>query len=211
MFAQTLTFTSNIGNDARALWYHRDPKVTHDFVQARQLMHVGLLSLASCAGRLFSGIGSDVVVRRLQGSRVWMLVASAGVFLIGQLSALTIQNPNLLVFLTLLTGLAYGCLFGVLPAVVGETFGMSGMGQNWGSLLLAPTLSGFFYNTVYGATLDAHTKPSADGSEGRCVEGRACYSAAYIFTALSSMFGLVWALLYIYHETRRKGAKTPSS
>ena len=51
-----LTDSSNIGNDAIALWGHYDDSASPKFVQERQLMHVSILSVLSFVGRLCSGI-----------------------------------------------------------------------------------------------------------------------------------------------------------
>jgi hypothetical protein len=50
-----LTWYSNIGNDATALWRHYDDSVSEDFIMKRQAMHVSILSVCSFIGRLGSG------------------------------------------------------------------------------------------------------------------------------------------------------------
>lgn len=166
---------NNIGNDAKALWHHYDDSASHDFIQKRQLMHVGIISLFSFFGRLCSGIGSDWLIHH-NASRFWTLVVSAGIFAGAQVVGFTLENPNHLFWLSGLTGLGYGALFGVFPALVADAFGPSGMASNWGAMILAPVLSGFVYNLVYGAILDSHT------IDGVCIEGRQCYASAYVVT-----------------------------
>lgn len=199
---------NNIGNNARALWHHYDDSAGHDFIQARQLLHVSILSLCSFLGRLSSGIGSDALVHR-GASRFWTLVASACLFTAAQLVALTIENPNHLFWLSGLTGLAYGALFGVYPALVADAFGPSGMGINWGAMTMAPVVSGNVFNLAYGSILDKHSHYVGDGKgkgggETRCEEGRACYESAYWITLVSSVVGVLWALYCIRQEKREK-------
>ena len=67
----------------------------------------------SFVGRLVSGIGSDLIVKKLHMSRFWCTAASATVFLFAQICAIRIENPNNLWAVSGLTGLAYGFLFGV--------------------------------------------------------------------------------------------------
>ena len=50
-----LTFASNIGNNAKALWEHYDDSVDDQFLISRQQMHVSILSTFSFLGRLGSG------------------------------------------------------------------------------------------------------------------------------------------------------------
>ncbi|TKA70857.1 hypothetical protein B0A55_04981 [Friedmanniomyces simplex] len=193
---------NNIGNNARSLWHHYDDSPGHDFIQKRQLLHVSLLSLASFLGRLLSGIGSDWLVHH-RASRFWTLVASALLFSLAQVVALTLENPNNLFYLSALTGLAYGALFGVYPALVADAFGPSGLGINWGAMTMAPVLSGNIFNLAYGRILDAHSHFQGDGKGGgevRCEEGRGCYGSAYWVTLAASTVGVGWSLWCIRVE-----------
>nr|POE61070.1 putative membrane protein [Quercus suber] len=198
---------NNIGNNARALWHHFDDTASNEFIQKRQLIHVSVLSLASFFGRLASGIGSDWLVHH-HASRFWTLVCSASLFTIAQLVALYLENPNHLFWLSGLTGLAYGSLFGVYPALVADAFGPAGMGINWGAMTMAPVLSANFFNLAYGAILDKHSHLETDGPSGTpelvCDEGRACYASAYYVTMVSSLVGLGWALWCIGNEKAAK-------
>ncbi|GAB7358981.1 hypothetical protein MBLNU230_g5055t1 [Neophaeotheca triangularis] len=187
---------NNIGNNARSLWHHYDDSASRDFIQKRQLMHVSILSFFSFLGRLSSGIGSDFLIHH-HCSRFWTLVVSACIFTIAQVLALTIENPNLLFWLSSLTGLGYGALFGVYPALVADAFGPSGMGINWGVMTLAPSVSGNVFNLAYGSILDQHSIFKDDGTGGGervCDEGRNCYASAYYVTLLSSFVAIAWSL-----------------
>ncbi|KAK0919590.1 hypothetical protein LTR91_002445 [Friedmanniomyces endolithicus] len=193
---------NNIGNNARSLWHHYDDTASHDFIQQRQLLHVSILSLASFVGRLLSGIGSDWLIHH-HASRFWTLVVSALAFCAAHVVALTLENPNNLFYLSGLTGLAYGALFGVYPALVADAFGPSGLGINWGAMTMAPVLSGNIFNLAYGRILDSHSHFQGDGKGGgevRCEEGRACYGSAYWVTLGASVVGVGWSLWCIRLE-----------
>ncbi|KAK5116526.1 hypothetical protein LTR85_009151 [Meristemomyces frigidus] len=193
---------NNIGNNARALWHHYDDTASHDFIQKRQLYHVSILSFCSFLGRLSSGIGSDWLIHH-HASRFWTLVASACLFAAAQVVALTLENPNQLFWLSGLTGLAYGALFGVYPALVADAFGPTGMGINWGAMTMAPVVSGNIFNLAYGRILDKHSYFEGDGKGGGerlCREGRECYGSAYWITLVASLVGVCWSLWCIRHE-----------
>lgn len=192
---------NNIGNNTRQLWRHYDETATHDFIQKRQLMHVGILSIMSFCGRLSSGIGSDWLIHH-KSSRFWTLVASASIFTVAQAVAMMLENPNYLFWLSGLTGFAYGCLFGVFPALVADAFGPSGMGINWGAMTLAPVVSGNVFNLMYGRILDQHSVIT-DG-ERVCNEGKACYSSAYWITLFASLVGIAWSLWCVRSERVQK-------
>ncbi|KAF9729362.1 major facilitator superfamily transporter [Paraphaeosphaeria minitans] len=197
---------NNIGHDAQALWNHWDPTASKDFVAHRQLWHVSIISLGSFSGRLLSGIGSDVIVKRLGGSRFWCVVVAATVFVIAQVCATRIENPNHLWAVSGLCGLAYGILFGVLPAVVVDAFGPDNFAVNWGVMTLAPVVSGNIFNLFYGAVYDSHSEVQV-GGEFNCDEGIVCYKAAYYVTLVSSALGIVACLWAIQTESAKRTAE----
>lgn len=148
---------------------------------------------------IFSGIGSDVLVRRLSLSRFWCLVISAILFILAQIGGTTISTPHLLGFVSGLTGLAYGFLFGCFPALVAETFGVHGLSQNWGFMTLSPIPSGHFFNLFYGIVYDSHSLIKEDGSRD-CREGVDCYRSAYFVTLAAAAVGLLCSLASVRYD-----------
>jgi hypothetical protein len=188
---------NNIGNSVKALWLYYDDSATDLFIQHRQVMHVSILSFGNFLGRLFSGIGSDLLVKKLGMSRIWCLFLSAVVFTLTQLAGTAISNPNSLVVVSGFTGIAYGFLFGVFPSLTAHTFGIGGLSQNWGVMTLAPVFSGNVFNLLYGNIYDAHSVVSHDGDR-ECPDGLGCYRSAYFMTFISGLFGIgvcLWSIL----------------
>jgi hypothetical protein len=196
---------NNIGHNVQALWTHFSPSATKPFIAHAQLLHVSILSLGSFTGRLASGIGSDFIVKRLHASRFWCVIVAACIFAVDQLAATRIQDPNYLWVVSGLCGLAYGVTFGVLPAVVVDTFGPDGFSVNWGCLTMAPVVSGNVFNLFYGTVFDAHSIVEPDGNRS-CEEGLMCYQQAYYVTLLSSVLGIAVCLWGIHGEHQRKRA-----
>lgn len=197
-----LMLINNIGNIAQALWLRKDPATPDSFIARRQVLHVSLLSLMSFTGRLISGIGSDVLVRRFGMSRFWCLFGSSSVFVAAQICAITITNPTFLVFVSGLSGLAYGMLFGVYPSIVAHTFGVDGLSQNWGTMTLAPVISGNIFNLIYGTIYDSHSIVDDKTGDRQCLEGKACYEAAFWMTLCASIGALALCLWSIRHENK---------
>ncbi|EGR44262.1 uncharacterized protein TRIREDRAFT_112458 [Trichoderma reesei QM6a] len=191
---------NNIGNDANALWRHYNPSVDEPFLVSHQQIHVSILSVFNFVGRLLSGIGSDYLVKSLHASRIWCLAVACGIFLLAQVCALQIEMPQKLVFVSGLSGLAYGGLFGVFPSIVAETFGIRGLSQNWGFMMLAPVASGNVFNLLYGRIYDHHSVVEPDGTRS-CDDGIACYRTAYAVTSTACALGL-FITLYIIHYQR---------
>ncbi|XHG02071.1 hypothetical protein AWENTII_005432 [Aspergillus wentii] len=192
---------NNIGNSAEALWRHYDDSATAKFIQQRQVMHVSILSCGNFIGRLSSGIGSDLLVKKLNMSRFWCLFVSAAVFTVTQIAGAAISNPNQLVIVSGFTGVAYGFLFGVFPSLVAHTFGIGGLSQNWGVMTLAPVLSGNVFNLIYGHIFDGHSVVGPNGDRD-CPDGLGCYQAAYYTTFLSGLLGVSVCLWSIVREKR---------
>ncbi|OJJ81507.1 putative MFS transporter [Aspergillus glaucus CBS 516.65] len=190
---------NNIGNSTKALWNHYDDSASAKFIQQRQVMHVSILSCGNFLGRLSSGIGSDLLVKKLNMSRFWCLFISAIVFTGTQLAGASIDNPNTLVLVSGFTGIAYGFLFGVFPSLVAYTFGIGGLSQNWGAMTMAPVLSGNVFNMLYGNIYDKHSVVGPDG-ERDCPDGLGCYQAAYYTTFFSGLAGIVVCLWSITRE-----------
>jgi MFS family permease len=139
------------------------------------------------------------LVKSLRASRLWCLFVACLVFLVAQACALNIRNPHLLGFLSGLSGLGYGFLFGVFPSIVTEAFGIRGLSQNWGFMTLAPVISSNVFNLFYGAIYDKHSVIEP-GGERSCHEGLDCYRAAYWVTFGACCAGLVMTLWAIRHE-----------
>ncbi|KAI8951056.1 MFS general substrate transporter [Xylaria longipes] len=198
---------NNIGNDAAVLWKHYDDSINDKALVLHQQLHVSILSLGSFSGRLLSGVGSDFLVKVLHASRVWCLVIASVIFSLAQICALNIVNPHLLGFVSGLSGLGYGFLFGVFPSITAESFGVRGLSQNWGFMTLSPVISGNIFNLLYGFVLDAHSVVEADGKR-RCEEGIECYRSAYDVTLSSCGLGLGVTLWVIWHQARVQARET---
>ncbi|EOA87824.1 hypothetical protein ACJQWK_02270 [Exserohilum turcicum] len=194
---------NNIGHDVQALWKHWDSNISEDFVAHRQLWHVSVISLCSFLGRLSSGIGSDVIVKRLHHSRYWCAAISATIFALAQTTAIRVEDPHLLWAVSGLSGLAYGVLFGVFPALVVDAFGSDGFAVNWGFMTLAPVVSGNVFNLFYGAVYDSNSVVQPDGQLA-CEVGLSCYRTAYYVTLTSSVLGIFACFWGIYGEHVRK-------
>jgi hypothetical protein len=194
---------NNIGHDVQALYTASTPTPSKDVIAHAQLQHVSILSVFSFLGRLSSGIGSDLIVKRLHHSRFWCAAIAATIFSLAQVCAIKISNPAHLWAVSGLTGLAYGVLFGVLPALVVDAFGSEGFAVNWGFMTLAPVVSGNVYNLFYGAAYDSNSVVGPDGQRG-CELGVECYRTAYYVTFVSSVLGIFACFWGIWGEGRRK-------
>jgi MFS family permease len=184
---------NNIGNVTLALFLSEPSPPSHAFITRTQSMHVSILSFFSFCGRLTSGIGSDFLLRVLgprKGTRFWMLVCSSALFIAAQYISIKLTNPHLLILISSITGLGYGMLFGVYPSIVAHNFGVAGLSQNWGTMTLAPVVSGNVFNILYGRIYDNHSVVDEDSGDRECRLGRECYESAYMVTFVAAVAAL---------------------
>ena len=152
--------------------------------------------------KIIIGVGSDFLVKVLGASRIWCLVLASLVFSEAQVAAINITNPHLLGFVSGLSGLGYGFLFGVFPSIVAEAFGIHGLSQNWGFMTLSPVLSGNIFNLFYGYVFDNHVI-LGDHGERTCLDGLDCYQKAYFVTLAACGLGLAVCLMTMVRERKR--------
>lgn len=113
-----------------------------------------------------------------------------------------VNNPHYLVFVTALTGLAYGFLFGVFPSLVAHVFGIDGLSQNWGTINMAPVVSSNIFNILYGAVYDHQSVVDPNG-EHNCHKGNNCYRSTYWTTFCAAIGAVVLATWTIWYEKRK--------
>ncbi|EPS36583.1 hypothetical protein H072_9894 [Dactylellina haptotyla CBS 200.50] len=197
---------NNIGHSVQALWYAYDPKKDAKDVERFQGIHVSILSLCSFSGRLMSGTISDVLKKRWMLSRVWLVLVSSSVFLLGQIAGMTVSNPTNLWLVSGLNGFGYGLVFGVFPTIVSEAFGLHGLSQNWGTMTLAPVIFGNITNLFYGRIYDSHSQ-QLDTGHYECSQGIGCYRSAYLLTAFASIIVMAISLWDIFIHRRENAGK----
>jgi MFS family permease len=127
---------------------------------------------------------------------------SAIILLVAQLLATRIQNPNSLWTISGLTGLGYGALFGVYPALVVDSFGVHGFSLNWGFIMFSSVISGNILNILYGATYDHHST-ILPGGDRDCPDGIKCYVLAYWITLALSAIAILLSLWCIKDDHAR--------
>ncbi|KAG0286170.1 hypothetical protein BGZ98_005188, partial [Dissophora globulifera] len=91
--------------------------------------HVAFISLSSYAGRLLSGIGSDVAFHRYNAHRINVLPIATACMALAQVVGM-FASLKWLYLCSILTGLAYGGFFGVAGIIVAELWGEETCGQN---------------------------------------------------------------------------------
>jgi len=191
-----IMYINNVGSISLALYAQSNPD--YDPVEAVkwQAKQVSTISIGNFSGRLIIGLISDFIHTRLHLPRTYSLCLVSFVFIVSQAVAISITSVDTLWIASAVLGLAYGNLWGGLPAIIIDWFGLAHLSENWGYVALAPLAGGNLFSIMFGAILDAHA-PKASSylhtyatraavalhelvEEGmstghQCLAGRECY------------------------------------
>lgn len=191
---------NNVGSIAQALFAAGNPSYDHVESAKWQSMQVSIISIANCLGRIFSGVGADLVKNRLALPRTYCICAVGFLFVVSQTVATRVEDVQHLWVASALLGLAYGGIFGLYPTIVIEWFGLGHFSENWGCVSLAPMVGGNLFSLAFGRNLDAHAPPDPSKSEtgeaslltraglpagDQCFAGRDCYVSSLYLTIAS--------------------------
>ncbi|KAI6160927.1 major facilitator superfamily domain-containing protein [Pisolithus thermaeus] len=196
-----------------ALFAESNPN--YDEVEASkwQAAQVSTLSVGNFAGRLLIGLISDLMRNQFHLPRACCLCIVSSLFVVSQALAIEISSVSMLWVATALLGVAYGGLFGALPTIVIDWFGLAHLSENWGYVTLAPLIGGNVFSIMLGRDLDAHTprevtnlfpgvKPAA--LERQCLMGRECYVSSLRITLMVCMVALALSTWAIIRDGRRQ-------
>ncbi|KAG2072860.1 MFS general substrate transporter [Suillus decipiens] len=205
-----LMYINNVGSISQALYAKGNPNYDELEASRWQAAQVSTLSVCNFAGRILIGLIADLIRFRLRLPRVYCFCIVSTLFVVSQLSAISVNDVAHLWKATALLGLAYGSLFGIAPTIVIDWFGLSHLSENWGFVSLSPLVGGNIFSLMFGHNLDSHnsnddtrTHPSLSlirrggvPSDHQCFDGRNCYVSSLYVTATACLIALglsVWA------------------
>ncbi|KAF9782320.1 major facilitator superfamily domain-containing protein [Thelephora terrestris] len=187
-----IMWINNVGLMARALALKENADAGEEENVRWQTLQVSTLSIASCVGRILIGVTADFANHRgTRRARCLSIVAAS--FVVSQLVGLGVQDIKHLQYAVVLVGISYGGVFGLLPTIIIEWFGMDHFSENWGLVSLSPLVMGNIFSMVFGRIFDAHSSHSEHGM--RCFEGARCYSASLYMTTLACLGAFMLAVV----------------
>lgn len=88
----------NVGHCVEALFKDRADPYEHSTALSKiQAIHVSIISLSSCMGRITAGVSSDYILHRYSLPRTWCLVCASIVSIFAQVSGWIIDSMDSLV------------------------------------------------------------------------------------------------------------------
>lgn len=227
-----LMYINNVGLITLALYAKANPVYDEIAVSAWQTAQVSILSISNCAGRILIGMISDFMQTYLHLPRAYSLCIVSSLFIISQMAVMSVSSITALWMASVMVGVAYGSLLGVLPSVVIDWFGLAHQSENSGWVMLSPLPSVNFFAIMFGRNLDAHT-PSQDSEllahtqralpvfsklmlqdtplERQCLLGRECYVSSLQVTLMVSMVSLMLSVLAVIRDAWRNRTRARSN
>lgn len=163
-------------------------------------VYVSVLSGCNCVGRMAAGAISDLLRRR--ASRPMFLVASCAAMGVGMLGLATTGIRGLLPF-CVVTGLAYGSFWALLPTLVSELYGLTHFGALYSFQAFAPSLGSVLLSEQLTSRL--YERHVLAGSSN-CY-GRQCFHLAFLLLAAGCALAVALSLL-LWARTRRRFSDT---
>lgn len=223
-------YINNVGLISLALFAKSNPNYEEEEASKLQAAQVSTLSVGNFAGRILIGLISDFARTKFHLPRAYSLCIVSSLFIISQAFAIGISSVGTLWMATAILGFAYGSLFGGLPAIAIDWFGLGHLSENLGYLSLAPLVGGNVFSIIFGRNLDAHTPRENTNTtigvtramstagraihrdvlaERRCFTGRDCYVSSLKVTLVACMVALALSTLAArrdkYRQKTRKG------
>ncbi|KAF8522453.1 major facilitator superfamily domain-containing protein [Hysterangium stoloniferum] len=215
-----LMYINNVGSIAQALSAKGDPDYNKIEAGKLQAAQVSIISLANCGARIAIGASADFFKGRFGAHRSYLLVVISAMLMLSQIVASHNENTENLWQTSLMLGLGYGGIFGLLPTITIEWFGIAHYSENWGFVSLAPLFGGNIFSILFGRDFDRHASnlasetavvpslpntPRAPLPEpGRvCLDGRACYADTLTITTIACMVALLLSLVAGWRDWKK--------
>lgn len=139
-----------------------------------QALQVSVISISQFGGRIAAGMLSDIIKKKFNAQRQWLVLVTILFMMCGQLILIFTDSVTLLTMISVLMGISYGMLNGNYPSIFADTFGTKHFTTAWGLACSGPIIILYPLQLYFGWIYDSH---SAD--DNKCYEGRACYRGAF--------------------------------
>ncbi|KAG9302958.1 hypothetical protein G9A89_022375 [Geosiphon pyriformis] len=164
-------------------------------LQIFQNFHVSLLSIFSCFGRMSVGFISDLTKKTFQLDRLWFLILASVSLLSGQVFAgFLVEKLETLGLATALIGFGYGNMFGIVPTITSEWFGLRRFGSNWGFLSYAIPIGGQMLSLLFALNKDFQNPHCA---------GPKCYNRVFWVSGLGCILSMFATCYLLFRRVTR--------
>ncbi|KAF9349238.1 hypothetical protein BGX34_001912 [Mortierella sp. NVP85] len=206
---QGFSYINNVDSIIHAIL---DPSDSNTVARATSLtgLHVTLISVGNCIGRLASGIISDWVIARYRISRSIFFLGSEVLILI-PLLIMGFSTPVVslvgLVISSCLIGATYGATGALFASMTRDFFGNKYYGSACGMVMVLNGANPFIANQLYGVFYDRAVQKMSPATHAQenpmaCV-GRSCYDSSFKVADLLQLVCILSAGLLFWAHMRK--------
>ena len=175
----------------------------HDSVEEATAL-VKLFSIFNCAGRLISGLVSQIYLKRGVARGWFMLLAS---LVMSLACAITAFAPLEVLYLPVVfAGFAFGSFWCLIPTITSEIFGTRYFATIYNTISVGPAIGSVVLSSIMAGSLyDLHSKKYYTGDFGpdgqplfvqRCV-GSQCFQATYLICSCIAFLGACASVILV--------------
>lgn len=157
-----------------------------------QALQVSTISLASFGGRVTGGLLSDLLQKKFRAQRQWVILGALSLTFVTQFLIKQTNTICMVTVASLLTGSAYGLIYGSYPAIIADLCGSDNFTTAWGLGCCGPLLILFSLEKVFGSIYDSHSR------SGVCSVGNQCYEGAFEVSSTLCLIAAVVTCVLMY-------------
>ncbi|CAG8651546.1 5844_t:CDS:2 [Ambispora gerdemannii] len=194
-----LMYFNNVSTVIKFLNSHPESSLTTEELeqmQKLQNLHVSLLSISSCVGRFLTGFFSDFMLTVFQLRRLWFLILAGTWLSIGHFMAgVIVTNLENLWLASTIIGFGFGSMFGIVPTITSEWFGIRKFGLNWGFLSYAIPIGGHLFCAIFAYNKDIIQEPACFGPD--------CFNRVFLLSSIACVFSVLLAVGLFWRRLQR--------
>lgn len=188
--------------------YLSNSSKTADIAVTNQALQVSIISFSNFLGRLISGPASDLIHKKLRMSKIYVVIISLIVLLMGQVSLLLFNKLDYLSLTSFFIGLAYGSIYGTMPSIVADSFGSTHFATTWALLGTGPIAVFLVLSDYFGTYYDSNSEWGYIGDEKVkiCLKGKECYKNVFELNSVICvvlLLGYIWLLIVSAKKVRQ--------
>lgn len=160
---------------------------------AYQALQVSIISFSNFLGRLIAGPMSDFIHKKHHMNKLYVIIFSLLILLMGQISLIVIDQIEYLGFTSFFIGFSYGAIYATMPSIAADLFGSKNFATTWSLIGTGPISVFLALSNYFGYVYDRQSEwLDVDGEKIRlCLEGKSCYSDVFAATSCISFIILV--------------------
>ncbi|GMM33536.1 hypothetical protein DASC09_008610 [Saccharomycopsis crataegensis] len=193
------TYIFSVGYVVQNQYFNPDYSYTIS-QQDYQNAQVKIFSFCNFAGRFASGYFSDILVSRFQVQRLWNITICVCLLFLAQVLLTQLNNLDHLYIISLITGFAFGIIYGTFPPTVSDYYSSTVYSTVWGTVTIGPMVTNAILTRYFSYNMEKNGNFDDELQQFVCYEGVDCYKNTFYMTQGFCICGLVIVLYTIWYK-----------